>query len=247
MVKKRVLVTGASRGIGKAIALRLAQAKWQVAIHFAENENLAKDTATELGANSSGVYQADLSIPSNAPRLFHAAQFDGPIDAVVNNAGVYRPISFLESDPWKFEQNLAETMAVNFESPLRMMRAAAEHFSHVGGGKILNVASRVGFKGEAGAATYAASKAALINLTRSLAVELAPNGVGVFGIAPGWVETAMAREGMGDRLPDILASLPLGRMASPEDCAAAAAFLLSDEASYLSGVTIDINGGSYFH
>jgi 3-oxoacyl-[acyl-carrier protein] reductase len=109
------------------------------------------------------------------------------------------------------------------------------------------VASRVGFRGEAGAAIYSASKAALINLTRALAVELAPKNIGMFGIAPGWVETAMVREGMEQRLPSILETIPLGRMASPEDCGAASAFLLSDEAAYLSGVVIDINGASYFH
>jgi 3-oxoacyl-[acyl-carrier protein] reductase len=87
----------------------------------------------------------------------------------------------------------------------------------------------------------------LINLTRSLAVELAPKNIGLFGIAPGWVDTAMARDGMGHREGEILASIPLGRMASPEDCAASAAFLLSEEAAYLSGVIIDINGASYFH
>ena len=112
---------------------------------------------------------------------------------------------------------------------------------------MLNVASRVGFRGEGGAALYAASKAALINLTRSLAVELAPKNIQLFAIAPGWVETAMARDGMDNRLAEILSSIPLNRMAKPEDCAAAAAFLLSDEAAYLSGIAIDINGASYFH
>ncbi len=109
------------------------------------------------------------------------------------------------------------------------------------------MASRVGFKSEPGASLYAASKAALINLTRSLAAELAPKNIGTFGIAPGWVDTAMARDGMDDRLASIVATIPLGRMATPEDCAAAAAFLLSDEAAYLSGHVIDINGASYFH
>ena len=109
------------------------------------------------------------------------------------------------------------------------------------------VASRVGFKGEAGAAHYAASKAAMISLVRSLSVELAPKSIGVFGIAPGWVDTSMVRPGMAEREPEILESIPLGRMATPEDCAAAIAFLLRDEAAYLSGEVIDINGASYFH
>jgi len=128
------------------------------------------------------------------------------------------------------------------------MSAACRHFVEKGiGGKVLNVTSRVGFRGEGGAALYAASKAALINVTRSLAVELAPKKISLFGIAPGWVDTAMAREGMNEKLGTILEGIPLNRMATPEDCAATAAFLLSDAADYLSGVIIDINGASYFH
>jgi 3-oxoacyl-[acyl-carrier protein] reductase len=94
---------------------------------------------------------------------------------------------------------------------------------------------------------YAASKAAIINLTRSLAVEYANTGIELFGIAPGWVATSMSRDGMEDRLPEILSTIPMGKMASPEDCAVTASFLLSQKASYLSGVVIDINGASYFH
>lgn len=247
MSKKRVLVTGGSRGIGKAIALKLAEEGWSVAIHYGENETAAQETAAELSEGLAGIYRADLSIPTNAPKLLEQALADGPVHAVVNNAGVYRPLEFLTDDEDAFDHDFIHTFAVNLESPLRMTRAAARHFGRQGGGKILNVASRVGFRGEPGAAIYAASKAALINLTRSLAVELAPKKVGMFGIAPGWVETAMARDGMVDRLPDVLAGIPLGRMVSPEDCAATAAFLLSDAAAYLSGVVIDINGASYFH
>ena len=245
MTERRVLVTGASRGIGRAIAKRLAQDGWQVAIHFVRDADSAAEVAAEIDAN--GVYQCDLSDPHLAPQLLEEALQDGPLHAVVNNAGIYKPHSFTETSDAEFEAVYHDTFRVNFESPMRLSRAAAQHFEKVGGGKILNVASRVGFRGEAGAALYAASKAALIVLTRSLAVELASKNVGMFGIAPGWVETAMARDGMQERLPDILPTIPLGRMASPEDCAAAAAFLLSDEAAYLSGQFIDINGASYFH
>lgn len=242
-----MLVTGGSRGIGRAIALKLAEEGWSVAIHYGQNESAARETLAELGEAAGGVYRADLSIPTNAPKLLEQALTDGELQAVVNNAGIYQPLPFLTDDEDAFDHGFIHTFAVNFEAPLRMTRAAARHFAHRGSGKILNVASRVGFRGEPGAALYAASKAALINLTRSLAVELAPKNVGMFGIAPGWVETAMVRDGMTDRLPEVLAGIPLGRMASPEDCAATAAFLLSDSASYLSGVVIDINGASYFH
>ncbi len=246
-MSKRVLVTGSSRGIGRAIAMRLAQDGWMVAVHCVTDTAAARSTAEALGSNSAGFYQADLSDPGNVLSLWPDVLRDGPIHALVNNAGIYRQLQFADAGDQEFEANLRHSMAVNFESPLRLCRSAVEHFKTLGGGKIVNVASRVGFKGESGASMYAASKAALINLTRSLAVELSPQNVQLFGIAPGWVETAMSREGMETRLPEILKDIPLKRMAKPEDCAAAVAFLLRDEASYLSGITIDINGASYFH
>lgn len=247
MAERRVLVTGSSRGIGRAIALRLARDGWQIALHYGFDADEAENTRVALGRSCSGVYQADLSNPAEAPVLWRNALAGGPIHALVNNAGVYMPIDFTSSGDAAFAANYHRTFAINLESPVALMREAAKHFLAEGGGRILNVASRVGFRGEGGAAFYAASKAALINMTRSLAVELAAKNIQLFGIAPGWVETAMAREGMETRLPEILSGIPVGRMANPEDCAGAAAFLLSDEATYLSGITIDINGASYFH
>jgi len=247
MPEKRVLVTGASRGIGRAIAGRLASDGWQVALHYAFDETEAQKTRQMLGSKCVGYYKADLSQVNAATKLFAQARKDGPIHALVNNAGVYMPMDFATSGDAAFAANLHKTFATNFESPLMLCRAAVKEFMSMGGGKIVNVASRVGFKGEGGAALYGASKAALINLTRSLAVELAPRNIQVFAIAPGWVDTAMARDGMQERLDDILAGIPLGRMARPEDCAGAVSFLLSDDSDYLSGIAIDINGASYFH
>jgi 3-oxoacyl-[acyl-carrier protein] reductase len=247
MQGKRVIVTGSSRGIGRAIAQKLASSGWSVGLHYAGGDAEAEKARHALGTQCSGMYKLDLSDPSRARELFKMALKDGPVHAVVNNAGVYLPLDFIGASDAVFEANWHRTFAINFDSPVELTRIACQHFAKQGGGKILNVASRVGFRGEGGAALYAASKAALINLTRSLAVELAPKQIGLFCIAPGWVETAMARDGMEERKPEILSSIPLGRIATPADCAAAAAFLLSEEASYLSGVTIDINGASYFH
>jgi 3-oxoacyl-[acyl-carrier protein] reductase len=246
-VEKRVLVTGSSRGIGRAIAQKLAADGWSVALHYVNHPGEAQTVCHSLGGRCSGVYQADLSDPSKAGKLFEAALNDGPIHALVNNAGIYMPVDFVGAGDAAFQANAHKTFAVNFDSPVALMRSACKYFAANGGGKVLNVASRVGFKGEGGAAMYAASKAALISLTRSLAVELGPKNIGMFGIAPGWVDTAMARDGMDQREEDILATIPLGRMASPEDCASACSFLLSEAAAYLSGVFIDINGASYFH
>ena len=227
--------------------MRLARDGWKVAVHYSSDEAGAQETSRLLAIAASGVYRADLEHPKAAEELLEAAWADGALQAVINNAGIYIPLTFATASDEQFEENLRRTFAINFESPLRIARAAVRHFGDEDGGKILNVASRVGFKSEAGACLYAASKAALINLTRSLAVELAPNHIGVFGIAPGWVDTAMARAGVVTRIAEILPTIPLNRMASPEDCAAATAFLLSDEAAYLSGEVIDINGASYFH
>lgn len=243
-MSKRVLITGSSRGIGKEIARELAAQGWQVAIHGAVESDALVETQRELRSQA---YAWDLSVPDRAPDFLNRVLADGPLDALVNNAGIYMPLDFATAGDAAFIANWHRTFAVNFETPVALMRAAVKHFQSRGAGKILNVASRVGFRGEPGAALYAASKAALINITRSLSVELAPLNIGVFGIAPGWVDTAMAREGMTERLEDILKTIPLGRMASPEDCAAAAAFLLSEKAAYLSGEVIDINGASYFH
>ncbi len=247
MSDRRVLVTGSSRGIGRAIALKLASDGWNIALHYGFDQDEAERTQRALGPKCVGVYQGDLSDPRQAAKLFKAALADGPVHALVNNAGVYLPQDFVKAGDAAFQANFHKTFAVNFESPLLLTRAACREFAVQGGGKVLNVASRVGFKGEAGAALYAASKAALINLTRSLAAELGPKNIQLFAIAPGWVETAMARDGMENRLDEILSGIPLARMARPEDCAAAASFLFSDGASYLSGIAIDINGASYFH
>ncbi|HTQ11580.1 MAG TPA: SDR family NAD(P)-dependent oxidoreductase [Fimbriimonadaceae bacterium] len=247
MPERRVLVTGSSRGIGRAIAVRLANDGWSVGIHYGSDKEDADHVRDLLGKRCVGIFEADLSVTSNAAKLFSEFAKEGPVHAIVNNAGIYMPLDFLGSGDAAFAANLHRTIATNFESPTLLMRAAGKYFAKHGGGKIVNVASRVGFKGEGGAALYAASKAALINMTRSLAVELAGKNIGVFGIAPGWVETAMAREGMEQRKKEIVDSIPLGRIATPDDCAAAAAFLLSDDASYLSGIVIDINGASYFH
>lgn len=247
MDSRRVLVTGSSRGIGRAIAVRLAADGWRVALHYVEDRAKAEKVVESLGDRVAGCYRANLAEPAAGDRLVAEALSEGPLHAVVNNAGVYLQTNFIEAGDGEFEATLRKTLAVNFESPLRIARAAAKHFAATGGGSILNVASRVGFRGEPGASLYAASKAALINLTRSLAVELAPRNILLFGIAPGWVDTSMARAGMNDRLPNILRDIPIGRMATPEDCAAAVSFLLSPDAAYLSGVVIDINGASYFH
>ena len=239
-MSKRVLVTGGSRGIGRATCLRLAQDGWTPLVHYKERADEAKFVAAACGGEACP-FGADLRNTADIERLWEWA--DRP-DALVNNAGLYVPLAFDTPDAAAWEKAWEDSFEANFASAVRLTRKFVEMGKP---GKVVMVASRVGFKGEAGAAHYAASKAAMISLVRSLSVELAPKGIGVFGIAPGWVNTAMVRSGMDEREKEILSTIPLGRMASPEDCAAAIAFLLREEASYLSGEVIDINGASYFH
>lgn len=245
MTGRKALVTGSSRGIGRAIALRLAKDGWSVAVHYSTSEREANAVADTLGDSGAGIYQADLTDPEAAVTMIDAVIAEQGLDALVNNAGVYRSTDFMNDAEDEVEQAFEDVFKVNWHSPRRMIFRACRHFKQNGGGKVLNVVSRVAHRGEPNASCYSASKAALLNLTRSLAVETAERNIQHFAIAPGWVDTAMARQGMDDRLPQILESIPLGRMASPEDCAGAAAYLLSDEASYLSGVVIDVNGASY--
>lgn len=245
MPTKNVLVTGSSRGIGREIAFRLARDGWNVAVHFSGSENAAKDVAIELGERCLGVYQADLYDPDRAVELVAQVTNAHGLQALVNNAGVYRTTDFLNDSEEELEREFRDTFNVNWNSPRRMVRHACQHFAQNGGGKVLNIVSRVAHRGEAFASAYSSSKAALLNLTRALAVETAKQNIQHFAIAPGWVETAMVRKDMDKRLPEILATIPLGRMATPQDVAGASAYLLSDEATYLSGTVIDINGASY--
>lgn len=246
MDQKTVLVTGSSRGIGAAIARELAADGWQIILHYSANQDEAEMLANEIGSGCLGAIKADLRSESQTASLWHMARELSEIHALINNAGIYVQSPFgQELSKWRALRT--DMMRVNFEAPSELIHYALADFRKRKSGKVLNVASRVGFRGEANAAFYAASKAALINLTRSLAVEYAGAGIEFFGIAPGWVDTSMARDGMDDRLAEILATIPMGRMGSPADCAATTRFLLSDAASYLSGVVIDINGASYFH
>jgi 3-oxoacyl-[acyl-carrier protein] reductase len=246
VTKKTVLITGSSRGIGAAIATKLVEDGWQVILHCTQNLRDAQLLAERLENACLGVLVADLRDPEQTANLWTQARMIDTIDALVNNAGVYAQSAFTSEQP-EWDQVRRDMFRVNFEAPAELTYLALREFTKRGSGKVLNVASRVGFRGEANASMYAASKAALINLTRSLAVEVAESGVQLFGIAPGWVDTSMARDGMDERIREILKTIPLGKMASPEDCGATASFLLSDAASYLSGVVIDINGASYFH
>ncbi len=245
-MSKRVLVTGSSRGIGRACALRLAQSGWKVVTHASRESDALETTRAMLGDAWGGEVVMPLQDLESGRALWHEASELGQISALVNNAGIYQQHSTSELPDAEFDSLTERIMGVNFLAPLALTREASKSFIQQGGGRVVQVASRVGLKGEANAALYAASKAALINLVKSLAPEQAIFNVHHFAVAPGWVDTAMARDGMDDRLASIIATIPYGRMASPEDCAHAVNWLLSGEADYMTGLVIDINGASYF-
>lgn len=244
---KNAIITGSSRGIGRAIAVAFAAAGAQVCVHYCNEAGEADKTLAMLSGGGHALVQANIGNPADCQRLFDEAlvAFD-KIDILVNNAGIYEnlPIAGASYKEWQDRWNTM--LSTNLLGSANLSFLCGRHFLSNNGGKIINVASRSAFRGEPSAAHYAASKAGQVMLTRSLARELGPRGIQAYAIAPGWVETAMTRTDLeGDA--GIVAEIPVGRVASVEDVANVALFLASDKANYLNGVTIDVNGGSYFH
>jgi len=248
--QKTALVTGASRGIGRAIAVHLAAMGLRVAIHFYANQDAAEETRRQMPGEGHCLLPADLADPDAAERLAEYAQdaLGGRVDVLVHNAGIYEPTPLLDSGEFTaWRAAMHRQMQVNFWAGADLAYWLAPAMASAGWGRIIQISSRAGLRGEARHAGYAASKAAQINFIRSLATELGPSGIGCFGVAPGWTETDMAAEALAARGPQIRAEIPLGRVATPEDVASLVAFLVTPSADYLSGNTIDVNGASYLH
>lgn len=245
---KIALVTGASRGIGRAIAVQLAADGFCVAVHYQQNLAAAQETLAALEGGGHLLLPADLAGPDAAAPLAEQAleKLGGRVDVLVHNAGIYEPTPLLaDRSIHQWRDAMRRQMQVNFWAGAELAYHLAPAMADAGWGRIVQIASRAGHRGEAGHAGYAASKAAQINLVKSLAVELAPVGIGCYGIAPGWTETDMASAALAERGEQIRAEIPLGRVALPADIAALTGFLVSDAAGYLSGSTIDVNGASY--
>ncbi len=247
--QKTALVTGASRGIGRAIAIHLA-AGLRVAVHFHANRAAAEETRRLLSGEGHCLLPADLADPDAAGRLAQDAQaaLGGRVDVLVHNAGLYEPSPLLDNQDFTaWRAAMRRQMQVNFWAGADLAYWLAPAMASAGWGRIIQISSRAGLRGEARHAGYAASKAAQISLVRSLAAELGPSGIGCFGVAPGWAQTDMAADALAARGEQIRAEIPLGRVATPEDVASLAAFLVTPAADYLSGNTIDVNGASYLH
>lgn len=244
---RKVLVTGGSRGIGAAIAEAFAAQGARVAVSYRSNATAAHACVARLNGEGHLALQADIAVPAEAVALVDATIAAlGGLDIVVNNAGVYlpHPIASVSFSDWTLAWR--ETIDTNLIGPAAICYRAAQHMIRSGGGRIVNVSSRGAFRGEPDGPAYGASKAGLNAMSQSLAVALAPHGIFVGVVAPGFVETDMAAELLGGAEGDaIRAQSPLGRVARPQEVAHAVLFLASDGAEFSTGTIIDVNGASY--
>lgn len=247
-VQKTALVTGASRGIGQAIAIAYASAGFRVAVHYGQSLASGQETLFALEGEGHTLVQADVADPEAVRRIVEeTVSAFGRLDVLVNNAGIYEMTPFDTPDYAQWQTGWKRVLDVNLTSAANATFCVLPTMRAQGGGKIINVASRSAFRAETDAPAYAVSKAGMVNLTRCLARAEAKHNVLAYAIAPGWVETAMAREGMETMEDEILSQIPLGRIASVDDVAGVAVFLASPAADYLTGICIDVNGGSYLH
>lgn len=241
----RCLVTGASRGIGRAIALMLAEHGAQVIIHFNKDHHAAEMLLNQLPGEGHALVQADISDAGAVVELFEKLKNDR-LDVLVNNAGVYIEKSMMEMPFEEWKSVWDQTIALNLTGPAHLSYLIGNMMVEQGGGRIVNITSRGAFRGEPNALAYGASKAGLNSFGQSLAKALAPHHVLVFTVAPGFVETDMARYALdGPQGADIKAQSPLNRAAQPEEIAGIVAWLASDAPAYLTGCIIDANGASY--
>lgn len=241
------LVTGSSRGIGAAIAAELAELGARVVVHFGRDAEAATRVAGDLAGSGHLVFGADLGDPSRAHDLIgRVVRETGRLDVLVNNAGIFESHPPLQVDTKEWLAAWEKTLAVNLLSPAALCHAAAQVMVEQGGGRIINVGSRGAFRGEPECPAYGASKAGLHAMSQSLALALAPSGILVYAVAPGFVETEMAQGVLdSNRGPEIRAQSPLGRVARPAEIAEVVGFLASSRGEFLTGSIVDVNGASY--
>jgi 3-oxoacyl-[acyl-carrier protein] reductase len=244
---RAVLVTGASRGIGAAAARAFAAAGDRVAVHHsgAASRARAEEVAGALAGDGHVVVGADLADADAVRSMVEAAAGAlGGIDVLVNNAGVFVPHPIDDTSYEDWQAAWAQTLAVNLVGPANVTWCAVRHMGD--GGRIVNVASRGAFRGEPKQPAYGASKAGILAFGQSLARALGPRGISVTAVAPGYTETDMAAEALaGEQGAVRRAESPLGRVATPDEVAAAILYLASPEAALASGSVLDVNGASH--
>ena len=242
-----VLVTGASRGIGSAVARMFAEAGDRVAVHYGRSADEAESVRSSLPGDGHATVQADMADSEAVRRAVDsAAEQLGRLDVLVNNAGIFVASPPLEASYEEWQEVWSRTLAVNLVGAANAAYCAIPHMRAVGGGAVVNVSSRGAFRGEPDNPAYGASKAGMNALGQSLALALAPHDIRVGTVAPGFVETDMAREVLdGPGGEAVLAQSPFGRVARPEEVASAVFWLASEGARFASGTIIDVNGASY--
>jgi len=244
---KSVLITGGSRGIGKACAQAFAERGAWVAITYKTNEVAAKATVDQLSGERHIALQTNIEDPEAVRRSVNEVYKEfGQLDIVVNNAGIYipHPVDIVSYADW--QTSWQETMAVNLIGPSNVCYCAAQYMKIGGGGKIINISSRGAFRGEPDQPAYGASKAGLNAMSQSLAQALAQYNIFVGVVAPGFVETDMTRDLLESPKGEAIRhQSPFGRVAQPEEVAQAVLFLAADGSDFMSGGIIDVNGASY--
>jgi 3-oxoacyl-[acyl-carrier protein] reductase len=247
MTRRSVLVTGGSRGIGAAVAAAFAEQGDRVAVHYGSSKDAAEAVVAGLAGDGHLAVQADLTDAGAVRRMVdEAARRLGGLDVLVNNAGVFVAHPPLSTDFAEWQRVWSLTLATNLTGAANATFCALPHLLARGGGAVVNVSSRGAFRGEPDTPAYAASKAGLNAFGQSMAQTLAPHGISVGTVAPGFVQTDMAREVLdGPRGDEVRAQSPTGRVARPEEVAAAVLWLASPGARFATGTIIDVNGASY--
>ena len=243
---KVVLVTGAQQGIGRAMALEFAAAGADVPINWLDDERAAQGVAEEVGARGrrAVLVHADVGQIDQVRTMVSATEEGlGPIDVLINNAAVFPRVPFLEMT----ERDWDHVLDVNLKGSCFCAQSVAKAMVSAGRqGSIINIASGAALRGSPRGVHYVASKGGILSLTRAMALELAPYRIRVNAIAPGLTDTAQPRYGSSEsELADMARSIPFGRMAQPEEIARAAVFLASENAGFVTGQTLHVNGGSY--
>lgn len=246
MKGKIALVTGGARGIGRAIALKLASLGADVAVLDAGSLDVTEQTAEEiraLGVKACAVRCDITDFDQVNAAVAQVKQALGGVDILVNNAGITRDKLALRMSPEDFDA----VINVNLKGTFLMIRALYADFMRKRSGRIVNIASIAGLMGNAGQANYAASKAGVVGLTKTIARELASRGVTCNAVAPGFIETPMTANMNQDALAAASKAIPVQRMGKPEDVAAAVAFLAGDDAGYITGAVLNVDGGFFMN
>ena len=239
---KVALVTGASRGIGRGIALALAKEGCDVAVNFVSGKAGAQSVAKQIKSlgRRAVIVQADVSDEAQVRSMRDVVHKGlGPVDIIVNNAGIHQHLKFWELSRKDWDR----VIAVNLTGPFLVTKAFVDDLKAKGSGRIINISSIIGNIGTDHEAHYAASKAGLFGLTKSMALELAPFGIMVNCLAPGWIDTDMTAGTSKDEAGALLKKVPIKRIGMPDDIARAVVFLASKDTDWMTGETVHVNGG----